>query len=151
MKKVLLGMVVFFSFGFSTAQATLITVSTDSVLADIEHLLLSPHDLVDTFSELHTLTETHYAIEIHEGVAEEHDTNICVFGSCVNIPYTETHDIVDSHPYQETHPYTDQHYVFADTQTASVPEPGSLALMGLGLIGLGFTARRKHRGLRLPA
>ncbi len=36
-------------------------------------------------------------------------------------------------------------------ETASVPEPGSLALMSLGMIGLGFTARRKHRGLRLPA
>jgi hypothetical protein len=38
--------------------------------------------------------------------------------------------------------YADQQQVRA-TATAKVPEPGTLALFGLGLIGLGYARRRK--------
>lgn len=41
-----------------------------------------------------------------------------------------------------SHP-NDVHQFYVDALSVSVPEPGTLALMGLGLAGLGFVRRRK--------
>lgn len=52
---------------------------------------------------------------------------------------------VTSVTWQQSTPYHSFDNIVLNTDTAQVPEPASLGLLGLGLVGLGLTRRRRSR------
>jgi len=89
-----------------------------------------------------------YVQLLSDGCASGVDGDISCFPSVALVTSLPHATLVETAPPTVYSPLLNTYNIYSDTEATGVPEPGSLLLLGSGLVGLGLWGRNRFKGIK---